>query len=85
MKILYGCEKCDYVSEKAQETYEHEMKVHHCLTLEDAAEWLNLKAKAKSAALRAGYSQSKQSELEFDEAYNELLEFEKQHYLIKEE
>lgn len=80
--IMYVCEICGYESKDAEEVKEHEA-AHMNLTTEEARQYKILKSYAAYMGSVVSRIKNEETEQKFDEAIQNLLDFEKEHGISK--
>lgn len=80
--IMYVCEICGYESKDAKEVKEHEA-AHMNLTTEEAMQYKILKSYAAYRGCVVSRIKNEETEQKFDEAIQNLLDFEKEHGILK--
>lgn len=78
---MYVCETCGYESKDAKEMKEHEA-AHFKLTEEEAKQYEELKASAAYMGYVVSRTKNEETEQKFDEAIQNLLDFEKEHEIL---
>jgi len=76
--IIYECEKCGKRSKDREEIMKCEA-AHFGLTVSEKQEWEQLKEKVRYKSLIVSNCKNEQTDKEFDDAIEELMDFEKQH------
>lgn len=76
----YQCEKCLEIYPTSHEAFLCEAG-HYGLTVEEYGQWISLKKLAEDAGRMAGISKNEKTEANFDNAVQELLDFERKHHL----
>ena len=79
---MYVCETCGYESKDAKEMKEHEM-AHMNLTAEEVRQHEILKSSAIHIGYVASLTKNEETEQKFDEAIQNLFDFEKKHGILK--
>ena len=79
---MYVCETCGYESKNAEEVKEHEA-AHMNLTTEEARQYKILKSYAAYMGGVVSRIKNEETEQKFDEAIQNLLDFEKEHGISK--
>ena len=75
---MYVCDTCGYESKNAEEVKEHEA-AHMNLTTEEAKQYKILKSYAAYMGSVVSRIKNEETEQKFDEAIQNLLDFEKEH------
>ena len=78
---MYVCEICGYESKDAEEVKKHEA-AHMNLTAEEAKQYEELKASAAYMGYVVSRTKNEETEQKFDEAIQDLLNFEKEHGIL---
>lgn len=79
---MYVCEICGYESKDAKEVKEHEA-AHMNLTTEEAMQYKILKSYAAYRGCVVSRIKNEETEQKFDEAIQNLLDFEEEHGISK--
>jgi hypothetical protein len=80
--IMYECEKCGLRSKYSQEIKECEAG-HLNLSLDEYLEYEKLKDRAAYCGRVTSVCKNEQTDMQFDNAINELIAFEKEHEIVK--
>lgn len=75
---MYVCETCGYESKDAKKMKEHEM-AHMNLTAEEVRQYESLKSYAAYMGCVVSRIKNEETEQKFDEAIQNLFDFEKEH------
>lgn len=78
---MYVCDTCGYESKNAKEMKEHEA-AHFKLTAEEAKQYEELKDSAAYMGYVVSRTKNEETEQKFDEAIQDLLNFEKEHGIL---
>ncbi len=79
---MYVCETCGYESKDAKKMKEHEM-AHMNLTTEEVRQYESLKSSAIHMGYVATRIKNEETKQKFDEAIQNLLDFEEEHGVLK--
>lgn len=80
--VIYECETCGKKSEDMTEIIACEA-AHLGLTIAEKKEWEALEEKMRKAADTVSCSSNEETQKAFDDAVDEILQFEKEHNLSK--